>query len=52
MDAVYFQRLLKDINCKVPTPLVKIDNQSAINMSESYQNSNRTKHIVSLYTRH
>lgn len=45
MDVVYFQRILVDLKCNVLIPLIYVDNQSALNMCESYENSRRTRHI-------
>uniref|UniRef100_A0A1B6DFK3 Integrase catalytic domain-containing protein n=2 Tax=Clastoptera arizonana TaxID=38151 RepID=A0A1B6DFK3_9HEMI len=46
MDVVYFQSILQDLNCnELKTPVIYVDNQSAINISESFENSKRTRHI-------
>lgn len=45
MDVVYFQRILIDLKSDSKVPLIYVDNQSAIDMSESYENSKRTRHI-------
>ena len=45
VDTVYSQRIVKDLKCDSLIPLIYTDNQSAINMWESYENSRRSHHI-------
>ena len=44
-DLIYLQRILEDMQYDTSTPVMLVDNQSAINMAESYENSKRTRHI-------
>ena len=44
-DLIHLQRILEDMQYDTSTPLMLVDNQSAINMAEIYENSKRTRHI-------
>ena len=40
-----YKRQLVDLKCNVLIPLIYVDNQSALNMCESYENSRRTRPV-------
>ena len=44
-DLMYLQSVLQDLTQECDIPTIYVDNQSALNMLHSYENSKRSRHI-------